>query len=105
MQKPSVKCALLAAMIAKHRWGTPIEREALIAIAAIGPNDHPTARDVFEDLRSAPYIQNRGTRGIELDTGGFGHLADVLYHECEWKPFEIESRLKHYEGWDDHEWA
>lgn len=105
MRKPSVKCALLAAMIAKHRWGTPIDEEHLLAIAAIDPNDYPTARDVFDDLRSESYITTRGSRGIELDNGAFGQLANVLHNECGWEPFEIKSRLKHYEGWDDHEWA
>lgn len=105
MRKPSVKCALLAAMIAKHRWGTPIDEERLLSVAAIEPNDYPTASDVFDDLRSASYITNRGTRGIELDNSEFGRLADVLFDECEWEPFQIKSRLKHYEGWDPHDWA
>lgn len=104
MQKPSVKCALLAAMIAKHRWGTPITEEQLLAIAAIDTNDFPTGSEVFEELRSETYITNRGKRGIELDHSEFGALADVLYHECQWEPFEIESRLKHYEGWQNHDW-
>ncbi len=105
MRKPTVKCALLAAMIAKHRWGTPIDEDNLLAIAAVDQNDHPTAREVFDELRGESYITNRGKRGIELDNGEFGALADVLYHECGWEPFQIRSRLKHYEGWDQHEWA
>jgi len=105
MRKPSVKCALLAAMIAKHKWGTPIDEENLLAIAAIETNDYPTASEVFEELRSASYITNRGNRGIELDNGEFGPLADVLYHECGWDPYEIESWLKHYEGWENHDWS
>lgn len=105
MRKPSVKCALLAALVAKHRWGAPIDREHLLAIAAIDPNEYPEARGVFEELRGEPYITNRGNRGIELDNSAFGPLADVLYHECEWEPFEIKSRLKHYEGWDRHDWT
>jgi hypothetical protein len=105
MRKPSVKCALLAAMIAKHRWGTPIDEAYLLSIAAIDPNDYPTASDVFETLRSESYITNRGNRGIELDNGDFGRLADVLYHDCGWEPFQIKSRLKHYEGWDEHDWS
>jgi hypothetical protein len=52
-----------------------------------------------------PYITNRGNRGIELDNSEFGQLAEVLYDECEWEPFEIKSRLKHYEGWRNHDWA
>jgi hypothetical protein len=105
MRKPSVKCALLAAMIAKHRWGTPIDEESLLSIAALDSTDSPTASDVFEELRAEPYITSAGNRGIELNNSEFGALADVLYHECGWEPFQIRSRLKHYEGWDNHEWA
>ena len=104
MQKPSVKCALLATMIAKHKWGTPITEENLLSLSAID-DDYPTARDVYDDLRSAPYIIYRGNRGIELDKSNFDNLADVLYHECHWEKWEIESRLKHYEGIDNHDWA
>jgi hypothetical protein len=105
MRKPSVKCALLAAMIAEHRWGSPIVEEDLLSISAIETSDYDTASEVFEELRSVPYITSRGKRGIELNSSEFGALADVLYHECEWDPFEIKSRLKHYEEWDTHEWT
>ena len=49
MEKPSVKCALLATMIAKHKWGTPITEEALLSLSAIG-DDYPTAREVYANL-------------------------------------------------------
>lgn len=104
MQKPSVKCALLATMIAKHKWGTPITKEGLLTLSAID-GEYPTARDIYDDLRSEPYITYRGNRGIELDTNTFATLADVLYHECNWEAWEIESRLKHYEGIENHDWA
>jgi hypothetical protein len=80
MPTPSVRCALLAAMVAKHRWGTPIDEEILLAIAAIDANDYPIASEVFDELRSEPSVTTRGDRGIELDNGEFGALADVLYH-------------------------
>lgn len=105
MQKPTVTCALLAAMVAKHRWGTPIDRDPLLAIAAIDQQEYPAARDCFDELRGAEYVTNRGSRGIELDNSAFGALADVLYYDCGWEPFEIRSRLKHYEGWENHDWA
>jgi hypothetical protein len=104
MDKPSVKCALLATMIAKHKWGTPISEDALLNLSAID-DDYPTARTVYADLRSEPYITNRGKRGIELNKSNFDALADVLYHECGWEAWEIDSRLKHYEGIDTHDWA
>jgi len=49
MEKPSVKCALLATMIAKHKWGTPITEESLLSLSAIG-DDYPTAREVYANL-------------------------------------------------------
>lgn len=99
MRKPSVKCALLAVMIARHRWGSPIVKEGLLAIAAIETSDYPTTSEIFDELRSASYITNRGAQGIEFNNSEFGELVDVLFNECEWEPFEIKSRLKHYEGW------
>lgn len=104
MQKPSVKCALLATMIAKHKWGTPITQEDLLSLSAID-GDYPAAREVYNDLRSEPHITYRGDRGTELDKSNFDRLADVLYHECNWVKWEIDSRLKHYEGIEDHDWA
>lgn len=105
MRKPTMKCALLAAMLAKHKWGTPIRETDLIAVAAIDCNEYQTASEVYAELRSEPYVTNRGKRGIALDNSAFGAIADILSHECGWEPFEIELRLKHYEGWADHEWA
>jgi hypothetical protein len=64
--------------------------------------DYPTARDVYTALRSEPYITYRG---IELNKSSFDKLADVLYHERGLESWEIDSRLKHYEGIKDHDWA
>lgn len=105
MRKPTVTCALLAAMGAKHRWGMPIGRDQLLAISAIEQRQYPAARDCFDALRREPFVVNRGKRGIELDSGAFGALADRLYYDCGWRPFEIKSRLKHYEGWANHDWG
>lgn len=79
--------------------------DALLAVAAVERHEYPEARQAYEDLRTAEYVTNRGKRGIELDTGAFGALADVLYYDCDWDSFEIRIRLKHYEGWADHDWA
>jgi hypothetical protein len=56
---------------------------------------------VFEELRSGSHITNRGKRGIELDTGEFGRVADIIYSECGWEAFGI----KQYEGWERHDWG
>lgn len=105
MDRTEVRCALLAAMLARHGWGTPIGEDALLSMAAIPTHEYAIARAECSDLRAASYIEHLGNRGIRLDNSAFGALADLLYHECGWEPYEIELRLKHYEGWDDHDWA
>lgn len=104
MEKPSVKCALIATMIAKHKWGSPIDEDALLRLSPID-NAYPTARKVYSELREKPYIIHRGSRGIELNQTHFYALAEVLYHDCGWEPWEIDSRLRHYEGIDEHDWS
>lgn len=103
MRKPSVRCALVAAMVAKHRWGTPIYEDALIGLAAVATHEYPAARNAFESLRQERFITDHGARGIELDHSQFGELAEFLYQECDWELVEIKMRLKHYEGWKTHE--
>lgn len=105
MQKPTIRCALLAVLISKHRWGSPLPRDTVLDFADLDPQEYPAAREVYDELRSEPYINNYGPRGIELDNSNFDVLADLLYHECGWEPWVIDSRLKHYEGIDDHDWA
>lgn len=85
MKKPSVLCALLSTMLAKHRWGSPIAEDALLALSAID-GDYPAGRRAYDRVKHESYITFRGKRGIELDAGRFDELADVLYHDCSWEP-------------------
>lgn len=62
-------------------------------------------RDAYEDLRELPFILYYGTRGVMLDNSEFGSLAEYLHTECNWPSWEITTKLKHYEGWDDHDWT
>ncbi|WP_408611708.1 hypothetical protein [Halobacterium noricense] len=78
--------------------------DTLLNLSSID-GDYPTAREIYTELRSEPCLSYRGNRGIELDKSNFDQLADILYHECGWEAWEIDSRLKHYEGIDDHNWA
>ena len=105
MEKPSTKCALLATLVARHRWGSPMDSETLLALSDVRSYEYSDAREVLDELRRTSYITSYRTRGRQLENGGFGTLANVLYDECNWRPFEIKLRLKHYEGWSDHDWA
>ena len=105
MEKPSIKCALLGTLVAKHGWGTPIETETLLSLSAVERHEYVEARETLAELQETPVLLGHGFRGVQLNNSAFGALANVLYYECNWKPFEIKLRLKHYEGWETHDWA
>jgi len=93
-------CSLLAALVAQHRYGQPIRRDELLRIAAYEGHRGGEAKRAFEQLRDAPFIVDRGSRGILLDNGSFGPLAQFLHDECGWSEFKLKLRLKHFEGWE-----
>jgi hypothetical protein len=105
MQKPTLECALLAAMVARHAWGSPISETDLLSVAAVESHQHRRASRALQRLRERRYVRRHPDDRVSLVTDEFGRLADVLYHDCGWEPFEIRLRLKHYEGWETHEWC
>jgi len=106
MASHEVLCAVLSYLISKHRYGSPVQKQQLVARCGVRSDQKGEAKEAFEELRSdAPFIRDRDDRGIELKNSEFGLLADYLYDRCEWDEDKINSRLKHYEGWSNHEWA
>jgi hypothetical protein len=77
-RRSSVRCWPLLSQITEG--GAPIGRDALLGNAAVATHEYPKAREMFADLRSESYIDNRRKRGILLSTN-FDDLADVLYYE------------------------
>lgn len=96
-----LKCALLATLIAKHGWGSPIEKDSLVNDAGIPSHQQGDGKDAFDDLRRASFVINCGKRGIKINTSNQGELATYLENKCDWSPVSIDLRLKHYEGYKD----
>lgn len=94
-------CALLKALVATHRYGQPITQDDLLRIASYESHRGGDAKQAFEALRDAPFITDRGHHGIMLNHSEFGPLAQYLADECGWSTFELQLRLKHFEGWDE----
>lgn len=94
-------CALLEALVAKHRYGQPITRDELLRIASYESHRGGDAKQAFETLRTYPFIMNQGRRGIMLNHSAFDKLAQHLADDCRWSEFELRVRLKHFEGWND----
>lgn len=92
-------CALLAALIARHGWGSPTSKDTLINKAPIASHLEGDAKDVFEDLRRKSFIIDRGNRGIKINSSEQGTLAEYLEHTCGWDRITIDLRLKHFEGY------
>ena len=106
MASHEVLCAVLAYLLSKHRYGSPVPKEHVVQRSGVRSDQRGEAKEAFEELRSdAPFVQDCGDRGIELDNSEFGLLADYLYVHCGWDEAIIRSRLKHYEGWSKHDWS
>lgn len=106
MASHEVLCAVLSYLISKHRYGSPVPKQHVARRSGVRSDQRGEAKQAFEELRSdAPFVSDRGDRGIELDNSEFGLLANYLYVRCEWDEDKIHSRLKHYEGWSKHEWS
>lgn len=101
-----VICSVLAYLISQHRYGSPVGKDTAVNRAGIRTDQKGEAKEAFDELRDAPFISDQDTRGIELDSSEFGKLADYLFVECssKWDEDNIRLRLKHYEGWSNHEW-
>lgn len=59
------------------------------------------AKDAFETLRGAAFIEDHGKRGIALSNSHFDDLAVFLHEECDWDEATIKIKIKHFEGWED----
>lgn len=104
MVKPEHLCALIRPLVSKHRYGAPIVKDELVRQAAFEKHEEGDVREAYEELRILSFIVDYGNRGVMLDSSQFGDLADFLYCRCDWPSWEITTKLKHYEGWSDHDW-
>lgn len=105
MTDTSHSCSLVRPLVSKHRYGAPIVEDELVRQAAFEPHEEGEVRNAYEDLCERSFIADFGKRGVMLDSSRFGELADYLYYECDWPTWEITTKLKHYEGWESHDWA
>lgn len=95
-------CAVIAVLISEHKYGTPLPEDDIVSKAAVEHDGD--AKTAFDDLQQKPFVRYNPARGMILDNSYFGQLADFLYYRCDWSKIQIESRLKHYEGWKNHDW-
>lgn len=106
MASHEVICAVLSFLISRHGYGSPVGMDMAVNRAGVQKHQQGEAKEAFKELRNdAPFIQDSGNRGIEIDNSEFGLLADYLWDRCDWDVDKIRRRLKHYEGWNRHNWS
>lgn len=103
MAEPEYLCELLWPLLS-HRGKKPMSIDMLLHTAAIPQEDLGQARREVGALTDLSFIAEH-PRGVAVDTSQLGNVADYLYYNCEYTKQQIKIRLKHYEGWENHEWA
>lgn len=104
MERMELVCAVLRVLVSAHAYGNPLPRDVLLNRAAYPPHRGGAAKDAYESIRELEFIVDHGRRGVQLDNSAFGALVQFLYDNCSWNRFELELRIKHFEGWDGIEW-
>lgn len=98
------ECKVVRVLVTSHAYGSPLSEDIVLKRAGIPSDELGDAKDAVEAVRSRPFIESHGNRGLKLDNAEFGALAQWLYDTCDWEPYELKLRLKHFEGWDEVEW-
>lgn len=104
MDKTGLVCAILRVLVSAHAYGKPLPRDVLLNRASYPPHKGGAAKDAYETVRRKEFIIDHGPRGVQLDNSAFAALVQFLYDECNWERFELELRIKHFEGWDAIDW-
>ena len=105
MASHEVICSVLG-YLTTHKWGTPRRKIEIVRRSGVRKDKRGEAKEAVDELRKdAPFIKSTD-HGICIDTSSSSYyqLAEYLYHECGWPPGEIDDRIKHYEGIDQHDW-
>lgn len=104
MDDTDLICAIIRVLVSDHAYGKPRPKDVILNRASYPPHEGGPAKTAYETVRTFPFVTDYGERGIELDNSRFDALVQFLYDECGWERFELELRIKHFEGWDDVRW-
>ena len=104
MVETALVCAICRVLVTNHAYGNPLPRDVILNKASFPVHKGATAKAAFDAVRQKPFITDYGKRGIQLDNAAFGALVQFLHDECDWERFELELRIKHFEGWDEINW-
>ncbi|WP_254543651.1 hypothetical protein [Halomarina pelagica] len=105
MSETELVCAVLRVLVTNHAYGRPLPRDVVLNKTAYPAHKGDAAKEAFETVRRQEFVIDYGDRGIMLDNSEFGALVQYLYGDCDWERFELELRIKHFEGWENIEWG
>lgn len=97
-------CAVRRVLVSDHAYGRPRPRDVVINKAAYQKHRGGAAKTAFDAVRELAFVVDHGRRGVVLDNSRFDALVQFLHDECGWDRFELELRIKHFEGWNAIDW-
>jgi hypothetical protein len=97
-------CAILRVLVTTHAYGRPLPDDVVLSRAAYPSHRGGAAKAAIDHVRSLPFVVDRADRGIRLDPSRFEGVVRYLHTRCGWDRYELEVRIKHFEGWDLIEW-
>lgn len=97
-------CAILRALVSDHAYGKPRPEDVVLNKASYPRHEGGAAKEAYETVRKREFVIDHGPRGIMLDNDAFAALVQFLHDECGWDRFELELRIKHFEGWNTIDW-
>jgi hypothetical protein len=104
MDEQAIVCSICRVLVTSHAYGKPLPQDVVLGKASFPAHNGATAKAAFDALRRKPFVVDHGKRGVQLDNSQFGALIQFLYDECGWDRFELELRIKHFEGWNEIRW-
>lgn len=104
MAETTLVCAILRVLVTTHRYGKPMPYDEVLRRAAYPSHQGREASEAFEVARNQSFVLDYGDRGIQLDNSKFAALVQFLHDRCDWERFELELRIKHFEGWETIDW-
>jgi hypothetical protein len=105
MAETSLVCAILRVLVTNHAYGRPLPEDVVLSRASYPPHEGGAAKEAYERVQSLSFVLDHGDRGIMLDNSAFSALVQFLSDTCNWERFELELRVKHFEGWDEIDWS
>lgn len=93
-------CKILKVLLSKHGYGSPIQIEAIVNLAAVPVDDLDVAAETADEMRTSrefSFVENHGREHIQLNNSEFPAMVDYLLDGCGWSKTKVDGFTRHYD--------